>query len=240
MNNENFSTIEKKLKSLRSVKPERFWKDEVRALLVDHPAKRNLFVQTFAWKAALSLVCLITFLLGTTGILAAQSLPGEPLYGIKRAYEKVRLAFAKNNEILTLNGNYASKRIHELKQLAKDNNQHSTLALTEVQASVSEIKTRVDIEKKKFVALKQIGQNPAEVKENLTNLVPAIEEKQQELQDLATQLPAERQVSVARIISNLEEIKSNIQEVTIDPEVKGIETNPIKKEALPTTPSTNQ
>jgi len=75
-----------------------------------------------AWQRGLAtaglVVMLVAFLLGGTGIVSANSLPGDPLYGVKLASENVRIWFTPDlEERLLLQDHYESLRIAEVKEV---------------------------------------------------------------------------------------------------------------------------
>jgi len=59
------------------------------------PAKPRLWARCWVWSAA-AVVLVLAIMLSGTGYAAAQSLPGETLYPIKRGYEQVRLRLMLN------------------------------------------------------------------------------------------------------------------------------------------------
>jgi len=82
------------------------------------PARRALALLPRALSAALTFV--LGFVAGTYGVVAAsaQSLPGDQLYGIKRAAEDVQLLLAATQAQPQLEKQFADERIKEVEEVA--------------------------------------------------------------------------------------------------------------------------
>lgn len=73
---------------------------------------------------AMLVVMLMVALLGTSSIVSANSLPGDPLYGVKRASERVRLFLTLDAETrATLERYYEALRVAEVKQVVEQGRQ---------------------------------------------------------------------------------------------------------------------
>ena len=66
---------------------------------------------------AASVVLIFGCLLSVTGIIAQNSLPSDPFYGLKRFTEDIRLTFASNSEALALQAEFEQRRIDETQAL---------------------------------------------------------------------------------------------------------------------------
>lgn len=221
MPTENFSKIEKKLLVLGKISPNKSWKHESRALLMSEFSKPKK-EQSNSWRFAFAGLAVIALLISFTSIAAANSLPGEIFYPIKRSYEKIKIAFVRNESELVVQRKLVDKRVDELVKVVEDNQTQSTQAIAEVEHSVDEINHTVELQRTKVEQMEQKGENSAEIKENLASLVPAIEQKQTQLSQIETSLPQESQEKVSSIIGRLEDLKLAIT-ATIEPQVKGVE-----------------
>lgn len=178
--------------------------------------------QSNSWRFAFAGLAVIALLISFTSIAAANSLPGEIFYPIKRSYEKIKIAFVRNESELVVQRKLVDKRVDELVKVVEDNQTQSTQAIAEVEHSVDEINHTVELQRTKVEQMEQKGENSAEIKENLASLVPAIEQKQTQLSQIETSLPQESQEKVSSIIGRLEDLKLAIT-ATIEPQVKGVE-----------------
>ncbi len=220
MATENFGKIEKKLRLMRQISPNQTWKQDSKTLLLSHFEQKQP-VHVGYWRVAFAGLLLLLLVSSLTTIAAANSLPGELLYPIKRGYERAKLTFNRNEE-LSVHKTLVDKRVEELVRVVETNNQRSSQAIAEVENSVSDINKTVQHQRSKLQTLQQTGQESSEIKENLANLVPTIEQKQSQLSQIETALPQASQDKVTTIINLLENLKTTIN-ATVDPEVKGIE-----------------
>jgi hypothetical protein len=91
---------------------------EARRLSIPQP--RFSFARMRFGLAALILVLALIFLGGTTFVVSAQSLPGEPLYSVKIFAEQTRLRIAKNPaQKLELEQSFDQERVAEVDALIK-------------------------------------------------------------------------------------------------------------------------
>ncbi len=110
-------------------------------------SKVREFFATF--KTATVVLGAFALLIAGTAFGAAKSLPGDPLFALKRAYENTRVQLASNAEIrASLQIQYANQRIDEAKQILAENdrqktdaaiqavNQQTSIALTDVKQAV--------------------------------------------------------------------------------------------------------
>jgi hypothetical protein len=137
-----------KLKALQSIEPEAAWRLEKKRMLMEKAsgfgvqndvfqsqsgiyAKKESFslMSLFPNRLAVAFTSLAVFLTGSALTVGASqsSLPGEPLYAVKRMGEKVALAVAPEEEKPRLEIEMAGKRLEELalvSQKASDSAQH--------------------------------------------------------------------------------------------------------------------
>ncbi len=221
MLNNSFAKIEDKLRALRGIKPDKNWKTDTRAFLIGSDYRQSSFQTKVRFASIASIM--VVFLLGSTSILAATSLPGEFFYPVKRTVEKIQLNLSQNGQKLSLQQNLAEKRILELTKIVHQNSQSSKQAISEVENSISAIKNQVSNEQDKIASLVESGENTEQIKTSLTQLVPEIEARQVQLEQIEKTLSVQEQTRIQTIISNLEDIKSEITTVVTEPEVKDIE-----------------
>jgi len=93
----------------------------------------------FQYRLALASLILI-LILGGTFAFAQKSLPGEPLFVIKKIAEKTRAVFVSEDEKPKVQLELANKRLEELNQIAQKNDVRKLApAIDEFQANVSEV-----------------------------------------------------------------------------------------------------
>jgi len=92
----------------------------------------------FQYRLALASLVLL-FVLGGTFAFAQKSLPGEPLFVIKKMTEKTRAVFVAENERPKVQLELANKRLEDLAKIAETNDVRKLApAIDEFQANVSE------------------------------------------------------------------------------------------------------
>ena len=141
----------------------------------------------FQYRLALASLILI-LILGGTFVFAQKSLPGEPLFVIKKLTSKTRAVFVSEDEKPKVQLELANKRLEELNQIAQKNDVRKLApAMNEVQASISEtaknlvkskkidretIEKSLELAKNKEKAEKSLGVNigDKETEESLNDL----------------------------------------------------------------------
>jgi hypothetical protein len=102
----------------------------------------------FSWaslRSALVAAALIIFVLSSTTNAAAASLPGDPLYGLKRATESVELALTFDEVArLQLLAQLADRRLEELAALTSRDAKLAPTATTEYADAVARFRSAVD------------------------------------------------------------------------------------------------
>ena len=128
MENEDFEKIEKQLKTLANLTPNLQWRSSLRSSLLATAATKRSPKPSFAlvMKFAGATVFILVFLVSGTVIYAQNSLPGDPLYPIKRTYENIALAFTSEEDKFEKKQNLADKRIEELKEVVLERNEKSS------------------------------------------------------------------------------------------------------------------
>lgn len=230
MENKKVVTIEQSLTKLRGIKPNPYWQDSLRALLVKKAATKQLGgLLTFRWQTASLIAFLFVLLASETAVLAQESIPGDVLYPVKRNLEEFRLVLTGSDDKLTLQQNLAEKRIAELKQIVQARRYKATQpALSEVEASIARVSERVSTISTRYQALQQEGKDTTELRQNLEQLVPVIEQKQAELQQIEQILPEETKPQLVRLQQSLQDLETQAKNVLeLTPEsTQGESTSP--------------
>lgn len=89
-------------------------------------------------KLAYSFSVLLLAVIGTVG-MAQSAVPGDTLFSVRRATEKIQTAFNFNNDASKYNFEIANKRLEDLTLVVKDNRtQNLAPAISEFQASIAD------------------------------------------------------------------------------------------------------
>jgi hypothetical protein len=187
----------------------------------------------FQYRLALASLFLI-LILGGTFAFAQKSLPGEPLFVIKKLTEKTRAVFVSEDEKPKVQLELANKRLEELNQIAQKNDVKKLApAIDEFRASVSEAAQKLaqikepeksrEIGKKVIAEVKKIEENKEKI-ESLGVVVGDTEEIEnaycqlagQEIQSLSTTIEKQSQLlglnEVQKYLEGLNEAKEYLQE----------------------------
>jgi len=135
---------------------------------------------SWAWffqpKPAFAALMSLIFLAGTF-VLAQNSLPGDPLYAIKKIKERGQAVFVSEEELPRYNLEIANKRLEELTEIAQTNQVRKLApAIEEYQVSVSEATENLK-------QIKEPGKNPKIIKE-VAFQTEKIEENKQKVEAL--------------------------------------------------------
>ena len=214
MENKAAATIEQNLKLLRQLTPDPYWRDSLRSTLIKKPAdvKRNSWFLSFHWRLSISLVLLFAFVTGGTAILAQGSVPGDFLYPAKRRAEDFRLVFAGSEDKFVIQQELANRRIAELKRITLARRyQAADPAIKEVKNSISIMSQKASVMSTAYQNLKQEGKDTTPIKETLTELIPTIEQKQTELEQIEDSLPEPARAKVGEIRNSLEDLATQVR-----------------------------
>jgi hypothetical protein len=140
------------------------------AEIAEHVSRKQgrvRLVRRIAW--ATIVLCLALFLVTTGTVLAStNSLPGEPLYSVKRTAEYVRLALTfrseRRSDLLIV---YAQRRLEEVDQICSDRDCPETLL--------------DDLAQQTEAAAVEIERVPAEARVDLLEKIVALTARQQEV-----------------------------------------------------------
>lgn len=143
-----------KLRELRQIKPSKDWVVLTKKQILGQEEKyQNLIsvFQTLFAKPAYAGLIVVFVLVGLFGTFtfAQKSLPGDPLYQIKKISEKAQAVFVSQSEKPKVQLELANKRVEELNKIAETNQvQKLAPAIKEVQNSFSQAtKNLVKLEK---------------------------------------------------------------------------------------------
>jgi len=140
-------TLIGKIEILRQIRPRKNWVVLTKKrILGEERTLAGLFLDSFRlfqglffqYRLALASLVLL-FVLGGTFAFAQKSLPGEPLFVIKKMTEKTRAVFVAENERPKVQLELANKRLEDLAKIAETNDVRKLApAIDEFQANVSE------------------------------------------------------------------------------------------------------
>ena len=140
-------TLIGKIEILRQIRPRKNWVVLTKKrILGEERTLPGLFSDSlrvfqglfYQYKLALASLILL-FILGGTFVFAQKSLPGEPLFVIKKMTEKTRAVFVAENERPKVQLELANKRLEDLAKIAETNDVRKLApAIDEFQANVSE------------------------------------------------------------------------------------------------------
>jgi len=140
-------TLIGKIEILGQIKPRKDWVILTKKrILGEERTLPGLFLDSFRvfqglffqYRLALASLILL-FVLGGTFAFAQKSLPGEPLFMVKKITEKIRAVFVAENEKPKVQLELANKRLEDLAKIAETNDVRKLApAIDEFQANVSE------------------------------------------------------------------------------------------------------
>ncbi len=145
--------LEEQLKNMRvrgldAQEHERVW----RAILAKRSVRRPIVLLT-ALKPMTALLIALALLVGGSGVVAASDLakPGDALFGLDRAVERVRLSIAGENRN-EFARKIAQERLEELRELHDEDDDNEAASVTEIEADVftNETVVKLEINDRKF------------------------------------------------------------------------------------------
>ena len=214
MKEENFETIENALRNLRRVGPAMPYRDGLKLRLIEELVGRRVLPRQnhFGWRFALLVSLIAVFLAGGSVVLAQNSLPGQPLYPVKRGVENVKLVFINREERPKVEKRLAETRIDELKEAAKaKDKQAATSAVKEVEDSMNKITLQVISARNKYRSLIDQTMDSQVAKELLEDLLQILVDKQAVLAEIENSLPEPERGQVQIIRENLKTLQLDIE-----------------------------
>lgn len=213
-----------KIQILKQVEPEKDWVLATKTQILGLDETSTPFF-VFSPQRLVSASLLILLVLGGTGVLAQNSLPGDFLYPLKKMTEKSQEVFVSKEKRPKLKLELANKRLEELTRVATANKVKKLApAIEEFEASVSEAAKELvlslpkDLAEVKEPGVKEIVKETKKLEENkkkiealgvvtgteeLDNTLAQIVER--EIEDLETKSLTERQSEI------LEEAKEDLE-----------------------------
>ena len=155
-----------KIRGLRQIRPNRDWVSLTKSQILGEEKKyTSLFLFPFLkLKPVYAGLIVVFILVGLFGV-SQNSLPGDPLYSIKKITERAQTVFVAEEDLPRVQLELADKRLEELARVAQENRvKNLSSAINETKASISEANKNL-----------AKASSPAEVKK----IVDEIEEKAQ-------------------------------------------------------------
>lgn len=169
-----------KLNGLREIKPNQEWVVLTKKSILGSEtifekidlkdrvlrARDIIIAMNYKAKLAYSFAALLLAVVGTVGA-AQRAVPGDVLFSVRKATEKIQTAFA-NNDASKYNFEIANKRLEDLVLVVKDNRtQNLAPAISEFQASIADAtKNLVAYTRKNPGNIKEIADQIKKIKEN--------------------------------------------------------------------------
>jgi len=248
MRDEGFEKIEQNLRSLKNIRPETPFRDGLRLRLVEKIGGEQVQGpgRNFGLRFAFTIGLVAIFLTGGSVVLAENSLPGHPLYPVKRSVENVKLIFVSKKDRSEIEKKLANNRIDELREaVSTEDEQVTTFAIEEVEESINQISIGAISAKNKYLALQEEGKEASDAKKVLEEVLATLEEKQKVLAEIKMEIPDSQTSTLKVMMDNLESLKLEIGKVLKgptqekeEPSVKGEETE--KTNSNPEEPSPRQ
>lgn len=225
----------RQLESLQSIKPRTEWKDRTRDILLAQisaqsaaqthkapafglttafargalvTAYRKTLEQLFARPLALSGVLSLAVVAAVSVVVASEnSVPGDPLYTVKRTQEQVRVAFVSPEMRPGLQLDLAEKRLHELSQLsARPLNQ----GLSQEKKQEQALQLSVEADKNIEAAQKELLRLTKETPEKAVQVASELKEQATLQQEQA------KGAATPEVLARLDETKNTALSVIVE------------------------
>jgi len=195
----NEKTLIGKIEILRQIRPRKNWVILTKKrILGEERTLPGLFLDSFRvfqglffqYKLALASLVLL-FILGGTFAFAQKSLPGEPLFIVKKMTEKTRAVFISEEEKPKAQLELANRRLEDLAKIAEKNDVRKLApAIDEFQANVSEAAKNLakakTVGKDIVVQTQELEKNKEKIEKTLATQI-GTEELENVYKDLAEQ-----------------------------------------------------
>jgi len=214
MKDETFETIENSLRNLKRIGPSMPYRDGLKLRLIEELVGRRVLPRQnyFGWRFALLASLVVVFLAGGSVVLAQNSLPGQPLYPVKRGVENVKMVFVMRDERPKVEKKLAETRIDELKEAAKaENKQAATSAVREVEESLNKISLQVISARNKYRSLTDQNSDSQTAKKILEDLLQILVDKQAILAEIENSLPEPERSQIQIVRENLKTLQLDIE-----------------------------
>jgi hypothetical protein len=171
-----------RIKSLSEIKPDNDWAVLTKARIVGHEAigqKRSIMsiLGDMLLQYRIALAGLLVFMMaGGTVAVAQNALPGEPLYGLKRATEKGVALVRGNDKVASANLELAAKRLEEISRMSQKNLvKNLPAAFEEYKSAKAEAKDKV------VAAIKQNPENAGQIVKDAAVAMKDIDDKERQV-----------------------------------------------------------
>ena len=193
----------RQLKALRDIKPSEDWVSFTRRNIIGESSPKTYFY----FKPAFTLSLLGILIISSFSFAVAQnSLPGDRLYSLKRVTERVRLALAPSNEKPRIQLELTTKRLNELKQIAKENK------IEKLNSAIAEVNQTIPETAKTIQKIVKEKKNIENVKE-IVKKVDEIEKTKKEVQALGIVVKGDE----------LEKTSQELRKELVESELKDLE-----------------
>lgn len=214
MKEEDYEMIQTKLKNLKWFGPSIPYRDGLKIRLIEELiGRRVLPAQSyFSWRIAFIVSLIVIFLGGGSAVLAQNSLPGHPLYPVKRGVENVKLIFVNKDDKPEVEKKLVNSRIDELKKAVEtEDKQVTTSAVREVEESMNKINLQVISARNRYKVLISQSMNSEEAKKELNDLLQMLVEKQSVLVEIENTLTEPEKDKIQIIRENLRTLQMDIE-----------------------------
>ena len=222
-----------KIKKLKNLRPSQDWLVSGRQDLINHIADEEKEFKTldrfFDWfwyhrlQPSMLAVCML-LIIGAGPLLtvkaAQSSLPGDLLYAVKKAAEKVQVSIASDDAKAQIQVDFASRRIEELERITEDSfsseekTARSKEVIADLKSSIAEATEAVESMPKEQIAV--IAKKTKKIEDDLTKVKEDIQEDVQEVMAEAEQIVGDVNERILAILVEAEEIASSTEDIMED------------------------
>ncbi|HEY4694834.1 MAG TPA: DUF5667 domain-containing protein [Candidatus Nanoarchaeia archaeon] len=204
MVNNELTKFEKSLKVLSSLEPDEAWVENLRFGIVGETVTHSKVNKSnYRWALSLGAFLVVIALGGGTIALADGSIPGDPLYPVKRSIEEVRLNLADTEGKISLQQEFTEKRVDELKALSEHHRD------SEIEKAFEEVSNSIS---KVIEAVSNAQNDSNQINDTLQNVIANIDEQQVKLNEVDSFLPEVLDKDLQELQDAFEGLQSAIEE----------------------------
>jgi len=170
------------IRSLKEIKPDTDWAVFTKARIMGHEAigqERSIMslLGDMILQYRIALAGLLVFLMaGGTVAVAQNSLPGEPLYGLKRVTEKGMALVTGQDKVASANLELAAKRLEEINTISQKNLvKNLPAAFEEYKSAKAEAKSKV------AAAIQQNPENAGQIVKDAATAMKDMNDKEKQV-----------------------------------------------------------
>jgi len=188
----------KNIQRLRQIKPEKDWVALTKSqILGEDPNNKRGFELFPFFKPVYAGIFSLLILFGLFEV-SRSSLPGDPLYLLKRAVEKTRTVFVSNENKPKLDLELANRRLEELKEIAQTNQ------VKKLAPAINEFHSDISKAAKNLKKIEVSTSSPEVMKEIVDQTKKLKENKEKVERILATKIETkEYDVALSGLVNNL-------------------------------------